>query len=145
MEPKEFHDLITPFLGQEISRPWLGIGTAFYLEVGPFISTYEKSGRPKAVLGLDLGSSWRVEHADQIAWSSDSSRPDLDKHLGELQSRVIESIEMTNGMPELQIQLSGGYRLSTFSMEDQPDWALFLPNQHHLEVKDGVVRVSTDH
>jgi hypothetical protein len=144
MSPGEFQERVAPLIGKEVSRPWLGIGTALYLEAGPLITVY-KSGKPKALCGFDLGSCWRVECADSIAWSSDDPRPLLERHLDQLQSRVIESITTCNRLPELCIQFSGNYWLSTFSTEDQPDWSLFLPNQSYLEVKGGEIRLSTDH
>ncbi len=128
------------FIGLQLSRPWRGHGTALFSEVGPLLSTYEHSKRPKAERGLDFSWSWRVESLRSILFGSSSSDQRVTRGVASLTGLTIEGISLEGRLPELCVQLSGGIWITSYAAsETRPDWSIFLSDGSWLTVRRGKV------
>ena len=142
MEPmtkEEFEQTTRCLVGLPISRPWLGIGTAFFLEIGPLTQAYKRSG-PKADQGLDFSYGWRVEGPRSVLFGSSSGKQKIQRGIESLTGLTILDIATIGRLPELYVQLSNGQRIFSFaSSEGQPDWSVFLNDGSWLMVRRGRV------
>ena len=134
----EFEPLTRSFVGLEISRPWRGIGSALFVEVGPLIQAYERTGHKKAERGFDFGYSWRVEGERSVVLGSFSNDQRINRGIDALKGFTILDIEVTGRLPELYVQLSNDRWIHSFAATDgQPEWTIFLNDRSWLTVKRG--------
>lgn len=80
----EFSDLIQPLLGLPVSRPWLGHGSAIFLELG---ALRESPGLAASRLDCEACISvcwdWRVEDQRRVLFGSSNSRPCIAQDLND--------------------------------------------------------------
>ena len=138
---EDFEQTTRCLIGLHISRPWRGIGPAFYAEIGPLTQTYKRTGHAKADCGLDFSSCWRVEGQRSVLFGSFSGKPKIQHGIESLTGLTVLDITVTGRLPELCVQLSDGRWIHTFATsEGQPDWSVFLNDNNWLRVKLGRVR-----
>jgi hypothetical protein len=139
---EEFEQTTRRLVGLPISRPWRGIGTAFYAEIGPLTQTYKRTGHTKADRGLDFSYCWRVEGQRSVLFGSFSGKQKIQHGIESLTGLTILDITVTGRLPELCVQLSDGRWIHSFATsEGQPDWTVFLPDGSWLTVTRGRVVV----
>ena len=137
----QFKQMTRSLVGLPISRPWRGIGTAFYTEVGPLTQTYKRTGHAKADRGLDFSYGWRVEGQRSVLFGSFSGKQKIQHGIESLTGLTILDITVTGRLPELCVQLSDGRWIHSFAAsEGQPDWSVFLDDSSWLTVRRGRVR-----
>jgi hypothetical protein len=137
-QAEEFEPLTRCFIGLEISRPWRGIGSALFVEVGPLIQAYERTSHKKAERGLDFGYSWRVEAQRSAVFGSFSNDQKINRGIDALKEFTILDIKVTGRLPELYVQLSNDRWIHSFATtEGQPEWTIFLNDRSWLTVKRG--------
>jgi hypothetical protein len=115
--------------GMELTYAWKGYGSAYFLEFGDLKYGTFPSGRlrnfPSGQLGVNLSWGWRVEQGNRIicgGWSDDDIWPGVFKAL--LGAQVTD-IVWFGRLPEIEIELSNGFRLLSFMpVEDGPEWAI---------------------
>lgn len=132
-----FRERVAPLLGMEVSRAWRGHGSALFLELG---ALHDEPGfrgaQGQATVMIEW--SWRVERPRSIAFGSWSTDRKMDFAIPRLAGRRVESIAAEGRLPELVIALSGGLWVHAFTtVEEQPQWVLFLPDQSWLHVVGG--------
>jgi hypothetical protein len=129
----QFHDLTRPLIGLPVSKTWQGIGSSIFFELGKLTETKRtrKNGIShisyRGEAGIMLEWSWRIERPKSIYMGSWSGERKITNGLNKLQNSTIIDITTEGRLPELVIQLSGGYWVHSFStFKGQPKWCLFL-------------------
>ena len=134
----EFESLTRSFVGLDVTQPWRGYGSAFFMEVGPLTQVYERTGHKKAESGFDFGYSWRVEAHRSVLFGSFSSDQKINRGITTLEGFTILDVKATGRLPELCVQLSSGRWIHSFATtEGQPEWTVFLNDRSWLTVKRG--------
>jgi len=134
----EFESLTRSFIGLDITLPWRGYGSAFFMEVGPLTQVYERTGHKKAERGFDFGYSWRVEAQRSVLLGSFSSDQKISRGIATLKGLIILDVKVAGRLPELCVQLSSGRWIHSFATtEGQPEWTVFLDDESWLTVKRG--------
>jgi hypothetical protein len=118
-------------VGMTISHVWLGFGSALFLELGILTEGRKRKddsvGNPKGEITIMVDYDWRIEGNRSILGGSQDSRKrciSISKKL--LQTSVI-SAQLVGRIPELQLQLSNGLWVVTFShQKGQPSWAILF-------------------
>ena len=118
-------------IGMTISHVWLGYGSALFLELGMLTEGKKRKddsiGNSKGEVTIIVDFDWRIEGCRSILGGSQDSRKrsiSLSRKL--LQASVI-SAQLVGRIPELQLQLSNGFWVVTFSHEKgQPSWAILF-------------------
>ena len=148
--PEQFQAITRSFIGLRISRAWRSDGSIVYFELGQLSPEYSprKDGSIRtryygeAAIYLELG--WRVERPRSIFFGSSSSRKRIDNCLEKLEGLEVVDISVRGRLPELVVQLSGGFWLQSFSSDEgQPEWDLRLREDagygKYLESKNGKI------
>jgi hypothetical protein len=114
--------------GMELTFVWRGFGSACFLEFGHLrymVHKNRQSRFPTGEMSVFLSWSWRIEHGNRIivgSWSDDEDwQPAFDLMTG---AKVLD-ITHFGRLPEIEIELSNGFRLLTFmTVEEGPDWTI---------------------
>jgi hypothetical protein len=126
-----------------VSRPWRGYGSALFLELGALREVRHHPDRPPSLEGegtVMIQWSWRVERPRSIAFGSWSTDRKMDHGIARLGGRDATGITVEGRLPELVVTLSGGLWVHAFStVEGQPQWTVFLPDQSWITVSGGVL------
>lgn len=140
----KFNDLIKPITGMTISRPWRGIGSAIFLEIGQirtqvFRGREQKHGEANICIEWD----WRIESDIEVICGSSNSAPEIESHLGTLLGLSINGITIHGRPSELIVSLSNGMRLRSMAMvSGDPQWTIRLKDASWLSSEHGVLVVS---
>jgi hypothetical protein len=140
---EEFVSAASTLVGFEISRAWIGYGTAAILELGTLREESGPDGRglQKGEATVMLGWSWRIEGPWSILFGSTNTRQQVSEGLTGLESQKITGIRLDGTLPELCIELANGMRLRTFmSADGDPEWLLLLTDGSALFVEDRELR-----
>ncbi len=118
IQEKEALEFLSPYFGKEVSRVWLGHGSAIFLEIG------ELSGK-KGQLTIMIEWSWRVENEKDIAFGSWSEEDYFSSQLQELKGLTLLSISFQGRLQEVIAELSNKKWVCSFStVEGDPEWAI---------------------
>lgn len=153
---EQFHTLTRPLIGLPISRTWRGYGTAIFFELGE-LAAHNRTRRDgststtywgQATIDLEIG--WRVERPRSVFFGSTSGDSRISNCLKKLQGLEVVDITVQGRLPELVVQLSGGFWLQSFSTwEGQPEWTLFFnenaSSRKWLISKKGAIVLATEH
>jgi hypothetical protein len=127
---EEFDDLVRPVVGLEVSRTWKGHGTAIFLELGALTPTPSVRGR------------YRDKGEAKVACGSASDREEIEAGIATLLGKTIRSIAVVGTIPELRVEFSDGRCLQSMVLfDDDPQWALFLPDGRWLSANAGSLGV----
>ncbi|HEX9997705.1 MAG TPA: hypothetical protein VGB45_11220 [Abditibacterium sp.] len=153
--PEQFHTMTRAFIGLPVSHTWRGYGDAIFFELGQLLprSRTRKDGsirtsyRGQAT--IDLENGWRVERLRSIFFGSSNGYKRIENCLKKLEGLEIVEITSQGRLPEVIIQLSGGYWLHSFATwEGQPDWTLFFnengDSTKWLMAKNGKIVLATE-
>lgn len=142
----EFESLTRSFVGLDVTRPWRGYGSAFFMEVGPLTQVYERTGHEKAERGFDFGYSWRVETQRSVLLGNSCSDQKINRGIAALKGLTVLDVKAACRLPELCVQLSGGRWIHSFATtEGQPEWTIFLNDGSWLTVKRGRIVREKNH
>jgi len=137
---EQFHLLTRPLIGLPVSRTWRGYGSAIFFELGKLTEKVHqrKDGSfhttHKGEAGIMIEWSWRVERPKSVLFGSWSGNQKITNRLSKLQDLNIVEIMVEGRLPELVIQLSGGFWVHSFTtVESQPEWCLFSQQQPYRE------------
>ncbi|MEO5802247.1 MAG: hypothetical protein ABIR24_01855 [Verrucomicrobiota bacterium] len=134
----QFAALTQPLIGQTVSRAWRGIGTSLFLEIGPLTGIYKKSENKKGKWGIAFDYCWRVEGKRSVLFGSSSGDRKINRGISTLVHNFIQEISLVGSLPELNIQLSEGKWIHSFTAsENQPEWAVHLDDVRWIETKQG--------
>ena len=133
LDDKEFGAFIARFDSLPLSRIWFGDYLALYLEFGPSVGVYQRSGRTKHERHVFAGYDWLL--ADDFG--SEIPRSDLTeslvlKLLGE--SRVL-SVSLDT-RKELLMRFDCGWQLCTRGTE-QTEWSLWEHPNKNVSFENG--------
>jgi len=118
--------------GLRISRPWLGYANVLFLELGKLHTETLKTRRRtlrtrKGQVCFMIEPNWRVEKRRSIQFGSEFSDARIAKGVPSLRGQHVERIELTDGLPELQVTFDDGRCLRTFADWDtQPAWTILV-------------------
>src|SRR4028119_424653 len=109
------------FIGLPVSRTWRGYGTAIFFELGE-LSPRNRTRKDGSIstthwgqATIDLEIGWRVERPRSIFFGSSSGDRRISNCLKKLERLEIVDITIQGRLPELIVQLTGGYWLHSFS------------------------------
>ena len=133
------------FIGKPLNAVWRGYGSALFLELGKLSFRTKRDGsvgNATGEYGVMIQWSWRIENETSILCGSWSDEP-WDAYFESLVGRTVENVSVFGRLPELSVQLSGGFYVVSFmTAEDQPAWALFdqtlgIHSTRFLNVENG--------
>jgi hypothetical protein len=115
--------------GMIVSHVWFGHGSALFLELG-MLSEGRKlrdgsigNAQGEVTVMVDFG--WRIERPRSIFCGSGDSKRRWASASKSLIGASVISANVVGRIPELELQLSNGHWLVTFSRyEGQPTWAV---------------------
>ena len=125
--------------GLKVSLPWKGYGSAVFFELGHLspLEPRQRHNRGEACISFD--GNWRVEKDGKIFFGSSDSNVKIDRRVKSLQDTIISSIEIVGEVPELLVQLSAGYRLTSMSTQaGDPEWSIKFSSGAWLYPQNGV-------
>ena len=125
---EEFSNLVLPLFGLTVSCPWLGYGSALFLELGKLQQPRDSHLKhPSGEACIMIEWDWRVENDKEILFGSSNSRPKMDKGISQLSNLKINSISLIGKPSEILVNLSNGIRLQTMAMiSGGPQWSIKL-------------------
>jgi len=116
-----------------VSRVWRGAGTALFLELGEL----DKSSRPSGAATICIEWSWRIEDNNKIIIGSFSEPNEINQSVELLQNSRIDAISFFGHLKEIDVLLSNGNRLSSYStVGGDPCWSIRI-NQTYLSFENG--------
>ena len=134
--------------GKVISHAWLGHGSVLFLELGELsagdVRKDGSKGNGKGEITIFIGYDWRIERKGSILGGSNDSKKRFNSFAKKLVGKTILLASTTGRIPELQLQLSDGLWVGTFSHEKgQPEWDVGFckPDLGYLCVKRGKLSV----
>jgi hypothetical protein len=135
MDPADF---VQPLVGQIVSSAWRGAGTAIFVEVGPLAEGPSRTRHPRGKVGsIGIEWSWRVEDGHRILLGSFSEDQWINELPGLLKGLNIRGISFFGMLPEIEVQLSDGTKLVSFStVEGDPQWSIRI-GKSWLSVRSG--------
>lgn len=101
---QEFEALVHPLLGQKVSLPWQGYGSAIFLELGQLQPL--ETGRQRHNMGeacISVEWDWRVEHGAAVLYGSANSRPEIERGIRSLLNAEVRSLSLEGAGPELAV------------------------------------------
>jgi hypothetical protein len=111
--------------GLKINHAWLGYANALFLECGKLTAPQERQNNPKGQVTFMLDCRWRVMNKYSVDFGCDNSDRIIENRVLKLIGTVVESIDLSSGMPELSIGLSSGRNIETFqSYKGSPEWSV---------------------
>jgi hypothetical protein len=138
-------------VGRPVSNIWRGYGSALFLEFGNLTPRKKRDGSPgrnaHGDITLMIQWSWRIENPRSIltgSWGSEDQWPKVFRSLLRL---VVTEVSFFSTLPELQVTLSNGKRVSSFmTAEGQPQWAVIsrVEPLGSWSVERGVVAFAKD-
>lgn len=137
--------------GMPISHVWFGHGSALFLELGALSEGRSRNGRtgnPVGEVSVIADFGWRVERQRSILGGSGDSKRRWTSVSKKLLGASVLSAQTVGRIPELELQLSNGLWLVTFSRyEGQPTWAVLFRalGLGALYIKRGVLHVDARH
>jgi hypothetical protein len=151
---EQFHTMTRSFIGLPVSRTWRGYGTAIFFELGQLLPHHRtrKDGSVRTTYWgqatIDLEIGWRIERSRSIFFGSSSGDRRISNCLKKLEGLEIMDVIIQGRLPEVIVQLSGGFWLHSFSTwEGQPDWTLFFnengDSRKWLTTKNGKIILAT--
>ena len=114
-----------------ISHTWLGHGSALFLELGTLSEGRNRKdgsvGNPQGEISVIIDFNWRVERQRSILGGSNDSKKRCNSISQKLLGASVISAQVVGRIPELQLQLSNGLWVVTFShYKGQPSWAVLF-------------------
>ena len=112
-----------------ISHVWFGHGSALFLELGTLSEGRKRKddsvGNPQGEITVMVDYEWRVESQRSIVGGSSESRKRCISISQKLLNTKVASAKVVGRLPELELQLSNGFWVVTFSHDKgQPSWAV---------------------
>lgn len=127
-----FQKDLSALAGLKVSRVWLGVADALFLECGRLKRVKllrPRRDRTKTTLEgqvtFMLDCEWRVENRHTVDYGSVSSSRVLARRTEQMVGTHIVSVEAVGSVPELAITLQCGQIIRTFmSYEGPPRWSV---------------------
>jgi hypothetical protein len=143
--PASFQRLVRPLLGLPVSLVWQSFEWALFLELGrlrwepnPLKPTRRfklKKGSWKGQAGVMLDAGWRIEKEESILADFRSAPGVMKRAVRSLRGRKVEAIGVEGRLPEISIQLSGGFWVRSLTVAwEETQWALFLDQRPETSV-----------
>ncbi|HSH97492.1 MAG: hypothetical protein ACAH07_00845 [Methylophilaceae bacterium] len=131
-----------------ISNVWMGHGSALFLELGALsegqIRRDGSVGSPQGEITVMVDFDWRIEKLRSILGGSHDTKKRCLFISKKLMNATITSAKLTGRLPELELQLSNGFWVVTFShYAGQPSWVVFFKalGLGWLAVKNGKLHI----
>jgi hypothetical protein len=137
----EFTRLVKPLAGLVVSRPWIGAGSAIFLELGD-LTPLEWRGQlyPKGEACISVEWDWRVEDGVSVLYGSSNSRPRISRGIASLQGTRAQSLSVVGEVPELFVVFSNGQCLRSMVMvTGDPEWSVRLLDGRYVYPKSGTL------
>jgi len=136
--------------GMPISHVWFGYGSALFLELGVLSEGRKRKdgsiGNPRGEVTVTVDFGWRVERQRSILCGSGDSKRRWASVSEKLLGASVLTAQTVGRIPELELQLSNGLWLVTFSRyKGQPTWSVSLRalGLGALHIKGGRLHVDT--
>lgn len=120
--------LLETLKGQKVTYVWTDY-SALFIEFGK-LSTGKllvngAIGHPIGEISLSVGYTWRIERIRSVIAGSNCNAKKRISASEKLLNSLVEDINISNRIPELQIEFSNGLWLQTFNPDPkQPDWMI---------------------
>ena len=140
---EEFMTASRALVGMQISRAWIGYGTAAILELGALREETGPDGKAfqKGDATVMVGWSWRVEGPWSVMFGATSSRRQVSEGLTGIEGLTLASVTLDGALPEISLDLSNGMRMRSFmSADGDPEWLMMLADGSALYVEDRELR-----
>jgi hypothetical protein len=114
-----------------ISHVWFGHGSALFLELGTLSEGRHRKdgsvGNLQGEISVMIDFNWRVERQRSILGGSNDSKKRCNSISQKLLGASVIYAQVVGRIPELQLQLSNGLWVVTFThYKGQPSWAVLF-------------------
>jgi hypothetical protein len=135
----EARALLAPLVGQSVTRPWKGYGSAIFFELGELSTEREgKTGYNKGAFTLMIEWDWRIEVAWRVALSSSHHEDVIESSVEHLFGTTVTNIDVCGEVPQLVVQFSNGMLLRTRTLRrGDPEWTVFLRDSRWVTARHG--------
>ena len=140
----EFEGSLQALVGLKVSHPWLGYGSALFLELGKLTEIQGRNRKfPEGEAFIGIEWDWRVEQGSTVEFGSSDSRPTIVAGLDRISDDKITRLEVHGEVPELSLHLSSDRRLRSMAMtEGDPRWSVRLLDGRYLHARNGQVELA---
>ena len=121
--------IVNSILELPVSHAWKGHGSTIFFELGNLSPGKKwRDGSDSNSIGeftLFIEPNWRLEGPRSILCGSDDTSSRILRTLSGVIGNRVETIDIAGHLPELEVVLSNGHRLKTFSAwKGQPGWTI---------------------
>lgn len=107
--------------------------------------TFQSTLSSKQPVEIWIEWDWRVETTKDIIFGSSCSMPEIRDGVASLIGQIVQSIALTECLPELILKFSNGSVLRTMSMiSGNPMWVIEHPEAGLLRVENGIIVTSDE-
>lgn len=120
--------MLEMLIGKSVSHVWTDC-SALFIELGKLsegkLHRNGVKGNPSGEITIFAGYCWRIERIRSVVAGSNCSSRQRNAISKELQNTIVDDVQISSRIPELQIKFSNGLWLVTFNPDSaQPDWSI---------------------
>lgn len=131
--PRLFLELAQSLQGSRLTDGKKLYGTTINL-------TFQSTLSSQKPIEIWIEWDWRVETTKDILFGSSCSMPEIRDGVASLVGQIVQSIALTECLPELILKFSNGSVLRTMSMTSgNPMWVIESPEAGVLRVENGII------
>ena len=120
----EAQEVLSLYRGKTVARAWRGHGSAIFLDLPD--------------LSITIEWSWRLESETSTVAGSWSDDEVIDRVPDMLTGLTIKAISFFGRLPEISIEFSDGYWLSSFATaEGDPEWTVRYDESRYIYFENG--------
>ena len=87
-----------------LSKPWKGVGSALFLELGKLVPPTDPRLRlSRGEASISLNWYWRLENVNAVIVGSSDPGPKIEQEITVLKGQLITAIRVEGRLPELTI------------------------------------------
>lgn len=127
-------------IGHTVTLPWKGYGSTIFLELGNLSPLKGKEKRNRGEACISISWDWRVERGHEILFGSSNRGTKIEQGIQLFKNQIIEEVDITGTVLELEVKLSGGFFLRSMCMcKGETEWSIRLLNGQYAKSEKGIL------
>lgn len=105
-------------IGLPVTLPWKGHGSTIFIELGKLVpfSYKDRERYKRGEACISISWDWRVERGHEILFGSSNRGTKIEQGIQLFKNQIIEEVDITGTVLELEVKLSGGFLLRSMCM-----------------------------